>query len=214
MEDQMYCYQCEQTAFGTGCTKVGVCGKSPEVAALQDLLTYALKGLALYAVEGRKVGVTDHEVNVFTAEALFSTLTNVDFDAARFLPLIQRAVALRESLKEKVKAAGGKVDFSEDLATFAPADSMNGMLNQADGIGFKPDTLLNPDIRSLQHTLILGLRGVAAYADHAQILGQEDDAVYAFIHEGLAATLNDKLTLNDWIGLVLKCGEINLETMD
>ncbi len=214
MEDQMYCYQCEQTAFGTACTKVGVCGKSPEVAALQDLLTYALKGLALYAVEGRKVGVTDREANVFTVEALFSTLTNVDFDAARFVPLIQRTVSLRESLKEKVKAAGGKVDFSEDVAKFTPADSMNGMLKQAEGVGFRPSTLLDPDIRSLQHTLILGLRGVAAYADHAQILGQEDDAVYAFIHESLAATLNDKLTLDDWIGLVLKCGEINLRTME
>ncbi len=89
--EEMFCYQCEQTAFGTGCTKVGVCGKSPEVAALQDLLTYALKGLALYAVEGRKVGVTDREANVLTVQALFSTLTNVDFDASRFLPLINRA---------------------------------------------------------------------------------------------------------------------------
>ena len=212
--EEMFCYQCEQTAFGTGCTKVGVCGKSPEVAALQDLLTYALKGLALYAVEGRKVGVTDHEANVFTAQALFSTLTNVDFDASRFPPLINRAVSLRESLKQKVKTAGGKVDFSQDPATFAPATSMEGMLNQAVGVGFKPDTLLNPDIRSLQHTLILGLRGVSAYADHAQILGQKDDAVYAFIHEGLAATLNDKLTLDDWVGLVLKCGEINLRAME
>jgi hydroxylamine reductase len=100
--EEMFCYQCEQTAFGTGCTKVGVCGKSPEVAALQDLLTYALKGLALYAVEGRKVGVTDHEANVFTAQALFSTLTNVDFDTSRFPPLVNRAVTLRESLKQKV----------------------------------------------------------------------------------------------------------------
>ena len=175
--EEMFCYQCEQTAFGTGCTKVGVCGKAPEVAALHDLLTYALKGLALYAVEGRKVGVTDDEANVFTAQALFSTLTNVDFDASRFPPLVNRAVSLREGLKQKVKAAGGKVDFAQDAATFAPATSMEGMLNQAVGIGFKPDTLLNPDIRSLQHTLILGLRGVSAYADHAQILGQKDDAV-------------------------------------
>ncbi len=106
------------------------------------------------------------------------------------------------------------MDFSEDAATFAPASSMEGMLNQAVGIGFKPDTLLNPDIRSLQHTLILGLRGVSAYADHAQILGQEDDTVYAFVHEGLAATLNDKLTLDDWVGLVLKCGEANLRAME
>ena len=106
----MFCYQCEQTANGKGCTKGGVCGKSPEVAALQDLLIYGLKGLSLVAVEGRKVGVTDREANVFTVEALFSTLTNVNFDADHFFQLIKRCVALRDSLKARVEAAGGKVD--------------------------------------------------------------------------------------------------------
>jgi hydroxylamine reductase len=101
----MFCYQCEQTAKGEGCTKVGVCGKQPEVAALQDLLLYTLKGLSLYAVEGRKVGINDQEVNVFTCEALFSTLTNVNFDPERFPSLINRCVELRENLKEKVKEA-------------------------------------------------------------------------------------------------------------
>lgn len=214
MEEQMFCYQCEQTAFGTGCTKVGVCGKSPEVAALQDLLTYALKGLALYALEGRKLGVNDAEVNRFTVQAMFSTLTNVDFDADRFVPLINQCVTLRESLKAKVKAAGGKVDFTEDAASFQPAGDIAGMVKQSEKVGFKPDTAVNPDIRSLQHILILGLRGVSAYADHAAILGQEDDSVYAFIHEGLAATLNPALGLNDWVGLVLKCGATNLRAME
>lgn len=214
MDDQMFCYQCEQTAFGTGCTKVGVCGKSPEVAALQDLLTYALKGLALFAVEGRKVGVVDHDINVFTVQAMFSTLTNVDFDADRFVPMIKKCVELREALKAKVKAAGGKVDFTEDAASFQPGANAEEMVKQAVGIGFKSDPRVNADIQSLQHTLILGLRGVSAYADHAQILGQEDDAVYAFVHEGLAATLNPSLDLNDWVGLVLKCGEVNLRTME
>ena len=102
----MFCYQCEQTAKGEGCTKIGVCGKQPDVAALQDLLTYVMKGLSLYAVEGRKVGVTDNEVNVFSCEALFSTLTNVDFDPDRLVHLINRTVELRDSLKEKVQAAG------------------------------------------------------------------------------------------------------------
>ena len=92
----MFCYQCEQTAKGQGCTKIGVCGKQPEVAALQDLLIYALKGLSLYAVEGRKVGVNDHDVNVFTCKATFSTLTNVDFDAKRLVSLINRSVELRK----------------------------------------------------------------------------------------------------------------------
>ena len=99
----MFCYQCEQTAKGEGCTKMGVCGKEPDVATLQDLLIYALKGLSLYAVEGRKVGITEREVNIFTVEAIFSTLTNVNFDPARFVQMIRRCVTLRENLKEKVK---------------------------------------------------------------------------------------------------------------
>ena len=214
MDEKMFCYQCEQTAFGTGCTKVGVCGKLPEAAGLQDLLTYALKGLALFAVEGRKVGVIDREVNVFTVQAMFSTLTNVDFDPARLVNFIKRCVELRDILKKKVSAAGGKVDFSEAAATFQPASDIDGMLKQAAGVGFLPDPSIDRDILSLQHILILGLRGVSAYADHAQILGQEDDAVYSFVHEGLAATLNRDLTLNDWVGLVLKCGEVNLRTME
>jgi hydroxylamine reductase len=214
MDEKMFCYQCEQTAFGTGCTKVGVCGKTPDAAALQDLLTYALKGLALYAVEGRKVGVSDRDVNVFTVQAMFSTLTNVDFDPDRLVGLIKRCVELREGLKQKVKAAGGKVDFSESAANFAPAGDVQGMMKQAEGVGFLPDPKIDRDILSLQHTLILGLRGISAYADHAHILGQEDDAVYSFVHEGLASTLNPNLTLNDWVGLVLKCGEVNLRVME
>ncbi len=210
----MFCYQCEQTSKGEGCTKIGVCGKQPDVAALQDLLIYALKGLSLYAVEGRKVGVTDREVNVFTAEATFSTLTNVNFDAERFQRLINRAVELRDQLREKVGASGGKVDFEDGPATFRPESTRDGMAKQGEEVGVKSDPGLDPDIHSLQQTLIYGLKGVAAYADHAQILGQEDDAVYAFIHEGLAATLNKALTLEDWVGLVLKCGEINLRAME
>ena len=99
----MFCYQCEQTAKGEGCTVLGVCGKKPEVAALQDLLLFTLMGLSQVAVEGRKVGVTDRDVNVFTVQAAFSTLTNVDFDPDRFQKLIHQAAEKREQLKEKVK---------------------------------------------------------------------------------------------------------------
>jgi len=210
----MFCYQCEQTAKGEGCTKIGVCGKESDVAILQDLLIYALKGLSLYAVEGRKKGVVDPEVNDFTCKALFSTLTNVNFDPDRFVQLIQRTVALRESLKEKVKAAKGKVDLQEGPATFKPEPALEGLLKQGEAVGLKSDPTIDPDILSLQHILIFGIKGVAAYADHAQILGQKDDKVYAFIHEELAATLRKDLSLNDWVGLVLKCGEINLRAME
>ncbi len=211
----MFCYQCEQTAKGEGCTKIGVCGKQPDVAALQDLLLHTVKGLSQVAVEGQKVGVRDRDVNVFTCEALFSTLTNVNFDPERLVALIRRGVELREQLKTKVKAGGGRVDFSEGPAVFQPEATTDGMLSQAEQVGFLADKeVLDPDIRSLQHTLIFGIRGIAAYADHAQILGQEDDAVYDFIHEGLAATLRRDLSLNDWVGLVLKCGGVNLRTME
>jgi hydroxylamine reductase len=210
----MFCYQCEQTAQGKGCTKVGVCGKQPDVAALQDLLLYALTGLSMYATEGRKVGVRDHETNVFTCEALFSTLTNVDFDRDRFKPLISRAVALREKLEEKVKAAGGMVGFPDGPSNFRPEASLEGLIKQGENVGLKSDPTADPDIQALKYTTIFGIKGVAAYADHAQILGQEDDAVYAFIHEGLAATQNKTLTVNDWVGLALRCGEINLRAME
>ena len=210
----MFCYQCEQAAKGEGCSKIGVCGKQPEVSNTQDLLAYALKGLSLYAVEGRKVGVNDPEVNVFTCEALFSTLTNVNFDPERIAALIHKTVSMRDSLKEKVRAAGGKVDFTEDAANFKPAGTVEAMDAQGQKVGLKSDPTIDPDILSLQHILLFGLKGVAAYADHAHILGQDDDAVYAFIHEGLAAILRKDLDLNAMIGLAMKCGEINLRAME
>jgi hydroxylamine reductase len=213
-EKTMFCYQCEQAAKGKGCDHLGICGKDPDVAALQDLLVYALKGLSLYAVEGRKVGVKDRKFDVFTVEALFSTLTNVNFDSNRFVKLINECVQLREELKERVRANGGKINFSDGPATFSPETTLEGLVAQGKNCGLKSDPTTDPDIVSLKHTTLFGLKGVAAYADHAQILGQEDDRVYAFIHEGLASTLRDDLNLNDWVQLVLKCGEINLRTME
>jgi hydroxylamine reductase len=210
----MFCNQCEQTAKGEGCTKVGVCGKQPDVAAMQDLLTYAVKGLAVVAVEGRKVGVREREADVFACEAVFSTLTNVDFDPDRFVALVRRCVELRKQLAGKVKAAGGRVDFSEGPVAFQPAATREEMVKQGEAVGFRSDPAIDPDIRSLQEILTYGIRGVAAYTDHAQILGQEDQAVYDFVHEGLAATLRKDLSLDDWVGLVLKCGEVNLRAME
>jgi len=210
----MFCYQCEQAAKGEGCTRMGVCGKQPDVATLQDLLIYALKGLSLYAVEGRKVGVKDREVDAFTCEAMFSTLTNVNFDSKRFVDLIHRTVELRDALGDKVKAAGGREDFTEKAANFKPGDTFDELVAQGEKVGLKSDPDIDPDILSLQHTLLFGIKGVSAYADHARILGQEDDAVYAFIHEGLSSMLRKDLDLNAWLGLVLKCGEVNLKAME
>ncbi len=211
----MFCYQCEQTANGTGCTKMGVCGKTADVAALQDLMVYALRGLSEVAVEARKVGVTDGAVNKFTVNSLFSTLTNVEFDPERFPELINRCVELRESLKKKAKQAGSTVEFTSAPATYQPAKDLNGLIDQGTKVGLMSDTFSSDvNIRSLQHTTLFGIKGVAAYADHAQILGQEDDKVYAFIHEAMTAMGNKALGLNDWVGLTLKCGEINIRTME
>ncbi|MFZ0613910.1 MAG: hydroxylamine reductase [Desulfobacterales bacterium] len=210
----MFCFQCEQTAKGEGCTKIGVCGKQPEVAALQDLLIYAMKGLSQYAVEGRKVGVSDPEVNRFTSKAIFSTLTNVDFDPARFVELINQTVKHREALKEKVRAAGGKTGFTEGPAVFKPEGSQEALVGQGEKVGVKSDPNANPDILSLKELLVYGLKGVAAYADHAEILGQEDDRVYAFMHEALAATLDNTLGVEELVGLALKCGEVNLRARE
>jgi len=210
----MFCFQCEQTAKGEGCTKIGVCGKKPEVAALQDLLIYTVKGLSLVAVEGRKNGLSDDQLDHFTCEAIFSTLTNVDFDPDRFVKLITECVNLRDALKAKIAAAGGKTDFDQEAATFMPDSTLEGLVAQGEKVGVKSDPDLNPDILSLRELLVYGVKGVAAYADHAKILGQQDERVFAFIHEAMAATLNKGLSADDYVGLVLKCGEINLVAME
>ncbi|MEG6616669.1 hydroxylamine reductase [Peptococcaceae bacterium 1198_IL3148] len=210
----MFCNQCEQTAKGTGCTVMGVCGKKPEVAALQDLLLHAIKGLSLYADAGRKVGVVDIKINRFTCEAMFSTLTNVQFDATRLQQLINQCVAYTNQLKEKVAAAGGNTNFADPAASFVPAANLEELIKQGEAVGMVNHHDVAEDIQSLQQILVYGLKGVAAYANHAFILGQEDDVVYAFLHQGMAALTNKELGLNDWVGLVLKCGEVNLRTME
>ena len=210
----MFCYQCEQTAKGTGCTVQGVCGKLPEVAALQDLLLYTLMGLSQVATEGRKVAVVDRELNHFTVKAAFSTLTNVDFDPDRFVNLINEAVTLRDQLKEKVRAAGGNVGFSDGPATFTPASTLERLVQQGAGVGLKSYPGDNPDILSLKHTVLFGIKGVSAYADHALILGKEDDKVFSYIHEALAAIQGNDLGLDDWVKLALRCGEAAFWAME
>jgi hydroxylamine reductase len=213
MSEKMFCYQCEQTANEKGCTQFGVCGKSPEVAALQDLLIYSLKGLSQVAIEARKREVVDEEVDIFTCKALFATLTNVNFDPNRIAALIQKTVELRESLKKRVEAIRGTIP-TDGPVNFVLKDSINEIVEQGRLVGIKSDPTINPDIHSLHWILIYGIKGVAAYTDHAFILGQKDPKVFAFIQEALSATLDKSLTVNDLVGLVLKCGKINLRAME
>lgn len=210
----MFCYQCEQTAKGTGCTVQGVCGKQPDVAALQDLLIYSLIGLSQVAVEGRKVGISDNDVNVFTVKAAFSTLTNVDFDPDRFVELISQTIALREKLKTQVSTAGSEAGWSAGPVTFQPKATLEDLVKQGEQVGIKSYPGDNPDILSLKHTVLYGIKGVSAYTDHAFILGQEDESVYAYVHEGLAAIQLDDLGVEDWVGLALRCGEAAYKAME
>ncbi len=210
----MFCNQCEQTAKGTGCTKIGVCGKPDDVAALQDLLTYAVQGLSLVAVAGRKVGVMDNTTDRFTLEAIFSCLTNVDFDPSRFQSLINKTVELRDALKVKVIAAGGTVDFGAPAASFSPATTLEALVSQGQELDFINKLDENEDLRSLKQITVYGIRGLAAYADHAAILGQEDESIYTYIHETMAEFTNSGQGLEQLVGLALKCGEVNLKAME
>jgi len=212
-EDSMFCNQCEQVGKGGACTVSGVCGKKPEVAALQDLLVHTLQGLSLFAMEGRRVGVVDPEADTFTCEGIFSTLTNVNFDPERFVALIRHGVTLRDRLKAGVKQAGGTTDFPYAAASCSPADSTDKMVAQGEAVAINSSGE-DPDIVSLKQILLYGLKGVAAYADHARILGQQDDMVYSFIQEALATLLRTDMSMEQWVGLVLKCGEVNLRAME
>jgi len=210
----MFCLQCEQTAKGTGCTVVGVCGKKPEIAALQDLLLHALKDLSLAAREGRSSGLVDETVDRFTTEALFSTLTNVNFDGLRFAEYIERSAELAAGIKEKLKAADSKKESAGPVNSFVPASGLEALVKQGMEIGQPWDGSAAPDIQSLQQIMLFGLKGLAAYTHHAAILGQEDEEVYAFIHEALAALTDPEIDQEQWVKLVLKVGEVNLKAME
>jgi hydroxylamine reductase len=209
----MFCYQCEQTAKGEGCSTFGVCGKSPEVATLQDLLIYTLRGTSELALEARKVGVNDERTDVFISEAAFATLTNVNFNPDSIIKYINETVELRDSLRKKVKSAGGKTDLS-GAANLVLEKTKDGMIKQGKQFGIQSDSPQNVDLRGLHWLLTYGIKGVSAYAYHAYRLGKKDDKVFEFIERGLSAVLDSSLGVNDFVGLALKCGEINIRAME
>ncbi|MBE9124960.1 MULTISPECIES: hydroxylamine reductase [unclassified Coleofasciculus] len=211
----MFCSQCEQTAGGQGCYQWGSCGKSPEVDALQDLLTHCLRGLGEVAIRARHLGISTRNADVFTCETLFSTLTNVNFNPESFVNYIHQAIALREDLKTQIQLIAPPVDYS-DLASFEPPTTLDGLVQQGRDIEFDfiSKAAKNVDIFSLKLTIIYGIKGIAAYVYHAQELGQEDDRVYAFFHETLANLGRQDLSLDDWVSIALQVGEINLRAME
>ncbi|MGI6436118.1 MAG: hydroxylamine reductase [Syntrophomonadaceae bacterium] len=206
----MFCNQCEQTAKG-GCTVRGVCGKSGDVAALQDLLGHALQSLASYVEKARPAGISLTEVDRHIYLAMFSVLTNVSFDPAQITALITKTVDLRDNLQARLKEAGISLD---DVIAFEPAPTLAEMIKQGEELGLTIDRTADPDIRSLQEILLYGLRGIAAYAYHAAILGQENPEISAFMSSALVKLKKSKMELSAWVQLVLECGRINLLAME
>ena len=215
----MFCYQCEQTAKGTGCTSRGVCGKDATTAALQDLLVHATKGLSMYAHRARALGVVDKRIDVFVTEALFTTITNVNFDPERLRDLIVKAAGLRDRAKAMYEEACAKKGQTPETlggpAARAPAGDLDGLLEQARAVSIDDrKERLGDDAAGLQELILYGLKGMAAYADHAQILGHEDDRVYAFFHEALDFLAGEPTDIDALLGMALKCGEVNLKVME
>ncbi|MDR3686378.1 MAG: hydroxylamine reductase [Coriobacteriia bacterium] len=210
----MFCNQCEQTAHGTGCDKVGVCGKSPEVAAVQDLLVNVVRGLAVVAVDAEARGVDVSAEGAFANDALFTTLTNVDFDPETIAVKIDQGVALREALKARVRAAGGIGEYAEPLTNLAVADTLAGKVAQGAEFGSPWDTQRDVDVQSLQEITLYGLKGIGAYEHHARQLGVTDNAIYTYVFKALASTFNKDLGVNEWVALALECGASNLRTME
>jgi hydroxylamine reductase len=211
----MFCEQCEQTASGQGCHQWGACGKSPEVNAVQDLSLYLLRGLAPVVLRGRELGISTLEVDRFICEAIFATMTNVNFDGRRFTDDMRRAIAYREGLKAQIQTATNATQNWSAISSYEP-DFNDSLATQGQEIAlqFISQAGTDVDIFSLKLTVLYGIKGVASYAFHAQELGQEDDRVYQFISEALAALERQDLTLNDWLDLALKVGEINFRTME
>jgi len=206
----MFCYQCQETNKNQGCTVRGVCGKTPDVASLQDLLIWLLKGLSFCGVQAREQGVSDSEADLFVAQALFTTITNANFDPERLAVLIRKAIELRDRLKAQVEMAG----VLPEMATWVPeTGDLEEMIQKGSTVGVMADPSLDEDVRSLRELLTYGLKGLAAYIDHAYILGHQNGALLHFLQEGLLATADAEVSAGDLVGMVLKCGGMGVQAM-
>ncbi|WP_250674312.1 hydroxylamine reductase [Paraclostridium ghonii] len=210
MEYPMFCYQCEQTAGGKGCTKVGVCSKTPEIAALQDLLIYQIKGISCYVKElidkGEKI---DKEIVSFVENSLFTTLTNVNFDGDVHEKMLRQSQEIKQSLRSRVSSCSNCCEQAE----YNLSDTRDQMLKDAKRAGIMYDKNLDPDIRSLRQTIIYGLKGISAYGHQARELGYFNDQVDEFYFRALAATTDDKLSVNDLITWTLRTGDMSVAVM-
>jgi len=208
----MFCYQCQEAAGGKGCTKVGMCGKTSDLAALQDLMIYTVKGLSILGVKADKIGLEIPEVDKMIIDSLFMTITNANFDKERFFAKIKEALKLRDELKAALIKKGVELGNLADAALFE--------VNSNDEVVFKAESkevgvlaTENEDVRSLRELIIYGVKGMAAYAEHAFNLGYADPEISKFIRKAMAATLDDSLTADDLVALTLETGKFGVDVM-
>ncbi len=206
----MFCYQCQEAAKGTGCTIKGVCGKTDEVAALQDVLLFVTKGLAIVHHEAILNKMANKKAYKFMVDALFTTITNANFDGGKIEARINEGIQLRDMIRKDLSAAGIEIKSDEASVRYA-GTTKEDFLKVAPGIGVL--AIENEDIRSLKELLIYGVKGMAAYAEHAFNLGYENSEVNEFIQKALVASTNSKLGVDELVGLVLECGKFGVDVM-
>jgi hydroxylamine reductase len=214
----MFCNQCEQAAKGVGCDVMGVCGKNPDVAALQDLMLYGLKGIAIYADKARAYGAKDEVIDVFMLEGLFTTVTNVDFDPVQIAAKLRKCYNYKEMAKAiyetayREKTGSPAPQITAGPATWVIADTLEGLVKQGQAQGVKAQHT-DPDILSAIEIVVYGLKGMAAYAEHALVFGQKDEEVFAIYHSALAATTDTSKGLMDYVGIAMEIGRLNIKVM-
>lgn len=222
LDYEMFCYQCEQTANGKGCTRLGVCGKTPEIANLQDLLIYQVKGISCYGKVLSELGhPIEKAVIAFIESVLFTTLTNVNFDAEVHVQLLQESQKIKDSLREKVSASEGSSNLHDSdycschtaQAQYRLPSTKSEMLHDAPIAGIMYDKSLDPDIRSLRQSILYGLKGISAYGHQARELGYCSDQVDSFYITALESLTDDRLTVEELIRMTMRTGEAAIEVM-
>ncbi len=198
--NKMFCNQCQEALNVKGCTKNGVCGKKGEVADLQDRLIYVLKSISFYNLKARAAGLNEETTDRFLLDSFFATLTNTNFDRREIESLINKGFKLRDEIKGKLPAEDLAVEKELPAVATVTPDSVENM-------DVAVHSTQDEDIRSLRELLTYGLKGLAAYAHHAYVLGYKDEAIYEFIEKGLVSTVDDRLGVEALLGLVLECGQ-------
>ncbi|MBU8907695.1 hydroxylamine reductase [Desertibacillus haloalkaliphilus] len=209
----MFCFQCQETAQGTGCTIAGVCGKKDDLANMQDLLIYTSKGVSIVNNVARELGLNKKETDDFIVRALFMTITNANWDKQAFYDTVRTGIALREEIKSVIEAAGHNVENTSDFVTWSAVTNNDLEIKSAS----QEVSILatkDEDIRSLRELVVYGVKGMAAYLEHANNLDYDNDELHAYMQKALAEVTNDELTMEDLVNLAMECGKYGVEAME